>query len=298
MVVAAGDDGVATNWLTMPAMNPNVITVGAADSNSTDGKTDDLVSTFSSGGNATRHPDLLALGRSVVSLRDPNSNIDVTYPRARIPTDAAQRYFRGSGTSQAAAVVSGAVALLLQQRPTLTPDQVKRLLTNTATKLDPTKGPLSSNVYSQGAGELDLEKALDAPAPTAVAAAQTSAPSLGTGTLDASRGTAVITDPETGIELHGERDIQGQLWQAATWSKNASAGTAWSGGIWNGRTWSGAAWTGANWNDAAWSGTSWSGTNWAGRSWTDNAWLNGTWTGRSWTGRSWTGAYWTGTNWR
>ena len=39
--------------------------------------------------------------------------------------DGSGQYFKGSGTSEAAAVEFGAVALLLQQRPRLTPDQVK-----------------------------------------------------------------------------------------------------------------------------------------------------------------------------
>ena len=49
-----------------------------------------------------------------MSLRDPGSVVDTEYPGAVVDT----RFFKGSGTSQAAAVVSGAVALLLQQRPT------------------------------------------------------------------------------------------------------------------------------------------------------------------------------------
>ena len=50
------------------------------------------------------------------------------YPDGRV----GDRYFKGSGTSQATAVVSGAVALLLSARPRLKPDQVKALLTGTA----------------------------------------------------------------------------------------------------------------------------------------------------------------------
>ena len=54
---------------------------------------------FSSVGDASRHPDLVAPGTSVVSLRDPGSYIDTNYPAARIGTS----YFLGSGSSQAAA---------------------------------------------------------------------------------------------------------------------------------------------------------------------------------------------------
>ena len=39
------------------------------------------------------------------------------------------RFFRGSGTSQAAAITSGVAALILSRRPDLTPDQVKNLIT-------------------------------------------------------------------------------------------------------------------------------------------------------------------------
>ena len=53
-----------------------------------------------------------------MSLRDPGSFVDVNHPEGRVAGDTTGRLFRGSGTSQAAAVVSGAVALLLQAYPT------------------------------------------------------------------------------------------------------------------------------------------------------------------------------------
>ena len=73
-------------------------------------------------------PDLAAPGKSLQGLRVPGSYIDQTYPTGRIN----DRYFRGSGTSQAAALVSGAAALVIQQRPRITPDELKALLTSTA----------------------------------------------------------------------------------------------------------------------------------------------------------------------
>ena len=61
------------------------------------------------------HPvDLLAPGESILSLRDQGSYIDNTYPTARVGTTL----FRGSGSSQASAVVTGAAALLLDKYPT------------------------------------------------------------------------------------------------------------------------------------------------------------------------------------
>ena len=295
VLVASGNDGVTQSRMGMPAANPYVIAVGAADSATTRLKVDDLVTAFSTGGNATRHPDLLAPGRSIASLRDPHSYIDATYPTGLIATDKAQRYFRGSGTSQATAVVSGAVALLLQQRPSLTPDQVKQLLTSTAVKLDPKKSPLSLNPLSQGSGELNLQLALLAP--TLLSAAQTWPKSSGAGTLEASRGTAFVLDPINGVELHGEKDIMGQSWNSGTWSTRASAGTAWSAGTWNGRVWSGSGWTGTTWNTATLTGTDWAGVAWSNQIWSTGTWSATGWTGRSWTGRSWTGRSWTSGYW-
>ena len=57
----------------------------------------------------------------MISLRVPGSTLDEEFPTARI----GETFFRGSGTSQAAAVVSGLVARLLQARPDLTPNRVR-----------------------------------------------------------------------------------------------------------------------------------------------------------------------------
>ncbi|MEV8508845.1 S8 family serine peptidase [Actinoplanes sp. NPDC051475] len=290
VVVSVGNDGAAAPRVTMPAANPYVIAVGAADAAGTDTRTDDTVATFSSRGNTSRHADLLATGRSVVSLRNPGSYIDTEFPTARV-ADAAgnERLFRGSGTSQAAAVVSGSVALLLQQRPSLTPDQVKSLLVRTA---DPLAG---ADPVAAGAGQLDIAEA--ATLSPAKDSAQAFPPATGTGSLEGSRGTNHVVDGLTGTLLRGEKDIFGVAWTPKTWAPAAKDGKAWKAGAWNGSVWTGGAFTGTSWAAKTWSPAPWTGVNWAGRSWTGAAWAGRSWTGRSWTGRSWTAGTWCGRSW-
>ncbi len=300
-VVAAGNDGFTAANLTMPAANPKVIAVGAADSMGTDARNDDTVATFTNRGNAGRHPDVLAAGRSIVSLRAPGSYIDRTYPSARIATtlDPEQRLFGGSGTSQATAVVSGAVALLLQQRPALTPDQVKALLMSTAVPIK------NGDPYAAGAGQIDIVKAAKTKTPTTQ---QTGANATGLGTLEASRGSAHVYDSATGAALAGETDIFGKAWGPSTWTAQSKAQRSWTGGSWNGSAWTGTAWGAAvvgqqSWAPVTWSGRSWSGSAWTGRSWSSavwngRSWSSETWLGRSWSGRSWSSAGWTGEPWQ
>ena len=122
VVTSAGNNGADDARLSDPAVNPYVIAVGATDSND---KVDGwqgaraTVASYSEVGSATRHVDLVAPGTSLVSARAPGSFIDVNYPAGRISGDVSGSLFRGSGTSPAAAVVSGSVALLLQAYPDL-----------------------------------------------------------------------------------------------------------------------------------------------------------------------------------
>lgn len=278
VVVAVGNDGPSADRVSMPAANPYVIAVGASDPMGTTSRTDDTVASFSTRGNASRHADLVAPGTSVVSLRDPGSYIDVHYPTGLVPGDGTGRFFRGSGSSQSTAVVSGAAALLLQQRPDLTPDEVKRLLTSTADRM-PDADPVGS-----GAGQLNVRRAALTATPEYV---QDHPASLGTGSLELSRGTSHVADPETGIELTGERDIMGQAWDAGAWSTAAAQGCAWDGGTWNGRTWSGDGWAGTSWAGRTWSGRTWSGRTWSGRTWSSRTWSGRTWSGRTWSASTW-----------
>src|SRR3954468_21308967 len=174
VVVAVGNEGFGTSKVNNPAYDPYLIAVGSDNANGTATTADDAISSFSNDGNGTRNPDVVAPGDHVVGLRAAGSYLDSTYPAARI----GERLFRGSGTSQAAAVVSGAAALLIQQRPTIKPDQVKALLTGTAS---PVPGATAAQ---QGSGMIDLAKAKDAATPNHV---QTHKVSTGIGSLERSR---------------------------------------------------------------------------------------------------------------
>ncbi|MEV7629603.1 S8 family serine peptidase [Actinoplanes sp. NPDC089786] len=296
VVVSAGNDGFAANSLTMPAADPDVIAVGAADARGTEARADDVVADFSNRGNAGRHADVLASGRSVVSLRVPGSYVDRTYPAARLSTtaDPAQRFIRGSGTSQAAAVVSGAVALLLQQRPNLSPDQVKRLLMATA------KPITGADAYAGGNGQIDVAAAAVTKKPSS--APQVNVAATGLGSLERSRGGVHVYDPANDVELSGERDIFGRAWVAPTWALASKTQNSWRDGSFNGTRWTGGAFgtdvSGQRtWSSVAWTGRSWAGSTWAGRSWADAQWNGRSWAGRSWAGRSWAGRSWASADW-
>jgi serine protease AprX len=290
VVVSVGNDGATAARVTMPAANPYVIAVGAADPNGTDERGDDRVATFSSRGSLQRHADVLAAGRSLVSLRVPGSFLDTAYPAARV-ADATgqQRLFRGSGTSQAAAVVSGSVALLLQQRPKLAPDQVKRLLMQSA---DPVLG---ADPIAAGSGQVDIAEAAGLTEPKD--AVQTWPAATGLGSLELSRGSSHVADGTTGMLLTGERDIFGVAWVPASWAPASRAGKAWSAGTWNGSVWTGKDFSGASWTSRTWGGAVWSGRSWAGRSWAGAAWAGRSWAGGAWSGRSWAAGTWAGRSW-
>ena len=283
-ILAPGGPG-----LTSPARHPYVLAVGAADTMKTLSTADDQVASISSSGvggaGGTKNPDMVAPGRSVISLAVPGSFIDQTYGAGGAVTGG---FMRGSGTSQATAVVSGAAALVLQQHPTWTNTQVKALLTGTATKL---KVGLQTDA-AQGKGTLNLTSALGV---TNVAAGQAAISSTGTATLESARGTSHLVD--NGVVLQGDKDIFGDAVSTATLASKRDAGTAWTGGTWNGRMWSGSSFTGSNWTATTWSGRMWSSEVWSGRMWSGRMWSAGTWTGRMWSGDGWSGNTWSSAGW-
>lgn len=285
VVVAAGNGGQQTTSLNNPATDPFIIAVGASETNGTVTTADDTLAPFTNRGSQTRGVDLVAPGRSIESLRVPGSHVDIAHPEGRVGS----AWFRGSGTSQAAAVVGAAAALVLEDRPWLTPDQVKDLLVRTARPLPNTATSL------QGGGVVDLATATRRPARATSVAAQTFPQSTGTGSLEAARGSLHVVAPD-GTMLTGEQTVVGP-WNGTSWSGTSWSGTSWSGGSWSGTSWSGTSWSGGSWSGTSWSGTSWSGTSWSGTSWSGTSWSGTSWSGTSWSGTSWSGTSWSGTSW-
>ncbi|MGI8517320.1 MAG: S8 family serine peptidase, partial [Acidimicrobiia bacterium] len=279
VVIAAGNDGNSA-LVRNPATSPFVIAVGASIPNSSYSASDDMVTSFSNCGG--RGVDVVAPGKSVVSLLVPGSKVATDHPESIV----AGRFLLGSGSSQAAAVVSGAAALIIDQRPDITPDQLKKLLKSTA---QPIPGASSA---CQGSGLLDLKKARDTATPSALASKQTFAASTGAGSLDLARGNVRVS--LGGVDLTGEIDIFGQPYNSAT---HAVLGTTWSGGQWNGTTWSGTTWSSNAWTGTTWSGTTWSGTTWSANSWTGTTWSGTTWSGTTWSGTTWSTWGWSSSGW-
>jgi serine protease AprX len=290
VVAAAGNTGYqranGASGLADPAYDPYLLAVGASDSMGTIDPKDDQVGGYSAGTHgcpACRRPDVVAPGSHLQGLRVPNSFLDAHHPEARL----GDRYFRGTGTSQAAAMVSGAVALVLQRYPNLSPDLVKRYLEHHAVKLR------GAGAQAQGAGLIQLGPMLKRNPPNH--AVQRHPSTTGLGSLELARGQDHLT--RDGVVLTGERDIFGKPWNAAAMAAAQAAGSSWSGGMWNGSSWSGSSWSGSSWSGSSWSGTSWSGSSWSGSSWSGSSWSGSSWSGSSWSGSSWSGSSWSGSSW-
>jgi serine protease AprX len=164
VVAAAGNQGPDAMTIGVPGNNPYVITVGAmSDNYSPNDLNDDFVTTFSSAGPTYEgfvKPELVAPGGHIQGLMDFNSSIGWGYEMLSDGDD----YFLLSGTSQATAITSGIVALMLQDSPTLSPDDIKCRLLSTAKAAVTDDGQLAYSVFQQGAGLVDAMNALNSSA--------------------------------------------------------------------------------------------------------------------------------------
>ena len=226
VVVSAGNNGTTT--LYPPANDPFVITVGATDDRGTLTTGDDAVTTFSAYGtteNGFAKPDLVAPGRNVIGLLPENDKLSMgkAHPRNRVDST----YFKMSGTSVSAPMVSGAVALLLQDEPDLTPDQVKYRLMATANKNWP-----GYNATTAGAGILDIYSAVYAN--TADSANQGLLPSQ--------------------LLYTGDNPI---AWGSVGWNS-----VGWNSVGWNSVGWNSVGWNSVGWNSVGWNSVGWNSDHW------------------------------------
>jgi serine protease AprX len=215
VVVSAGNKGA--NTIFAPANDPFVITVGATDDKGTGSIQDDSVANFSAYGaieTGAVKPEIVAPGRNIVArIVNMNMGLAGAHPSNIVNS----QYFRMSGTSMAAPMVSGAVALLLQDEPNLTPDQVKYRLMATANKSWP-----GYNASKAGAGYLDVANLIS-----------------GTTTANANTNVAPSALLSTGS-------------QPITWGS-----VGWNSVGWNSVGWNSVGWNSVGWNSVGWNSDTW-----------------------------------------
>jgi serine protease AprX len=226
VVVAAGN---VAGHVSDPGFAPAAVTVGAADT------TGNVATVAAFSGSASvagmAKPDLVAPGMQILGMTSAGSQIARDNPHARQPGGL----FRGSGTSQAAAVVSGVAAIVKQQHPDATPLQVKSALRDAARHVN------SSSALSAGTGLVAVPFRL-------------SETNTGESTLDI----------EQWLATHDE---WGAAWDSDLWSARS-----WSARSWSARSWSSDAWSARSWSARSWSARSWSARSWSARSWSTHAW--------------------------
>jgi serine protease AprX len=285
VVTAAGNRGPDAGTISKPGDDPLVLTVGAADVRGTSDRRDDVVAPFSSRGptvDGVGKPDLVAPGTTIVSVRAVGSSADLVRPEARVRT----AYFRGTGTSQAAAIVSGIAALMFEADPLLTPNEAKAALIGSSSGLQGQAGA--------GNGLVDAARAVNAVLARQYRGTEVNAhyaPATGLGELESSRGSYhVYGDPDGDGQpqlVKGEIDVLGKPWTPETWAA----------GTWSAQTWSAAPWhqyVGAfdALQAALWLGPTWSGMvnnadSWAARHWSDSTWAARHWSARHWSTYAW-----------
>lgn len=162
VVAAAGNGGPGPMTVGVPGNVPYVITVGAMTDNFTPhDASDDRLATFSAAGPTFEgfvKPDLVAPGGHMLGQMPPYAWLPLAYPNYIYPVDD---HFTMSGTSQAAAVVSGVLALMLQVDNELGPDEAKcRLMASASTALRE-DGTHAYSVFQQGAGMINAVAAIN-----------------------------------------------------------------------------------------------------------------------------------------
>jgi len=234
VVTAAGNRGSAENAVSRaPGNDPYVITVGAYDDQASNADGDDSRPSWSSRGitaDGFAKPEIHAPGSGIVSNLAPGSAFASMCPTCVVDG----QMIRAGGTSMAAPMISGTVALLLQAFPSLKPDQVKGLLTRNAR--------LINNRYPAVEAYKTLEAAYYG--------------------RTAPISTAGLIPNEIVSAATGDIDYSRSSWSRSSWSSASDGLTAdFARSSWSRSSWSSVDSSGMDVTRSSWSRSSWS-TSW------------------------------------
>jgi serine protease AprX len=252
VVTSAGNNGYdSCSTCSAPANDPFVITVGAIDDNGTKAINDDFQKPWSSAGttmSGVYKPEVVAPGTNIVSYMPYGKN------RNEKPENVVDgKYFKMGGTSMAAPVVSGVVALMLEANPHLTPNQIKWLLQYTARDYIQIKDRYLSRLSKEQKDNLDIDN-------------------IHTKFQEWNSGDSGVVNADLAVyyALNYRTDSIPDANQNYAFSPiifngstNVTFGTAtWSNATWSNATWSNATWSNATWSNATWSNATWSNVYW------------------------------------
>lgn len=172
VVASAGNFGInpktgnpGYTGITSPGNAPSALTAGATDTRNTTTRDDDVVAGYSSRGptwyDASAKPDVVAPGTNLVSDARQNTTLYNLLPTNRTQATSGP-YLQLSGTSMAAAVTTGVVALMLDAHrragyPGATPftaNMAKAILEYTAIPVD------GFDALTQGTGQINANGAV------------------------------------------------------------------------------------------------------------------------------------------
>jgi serine protease AprX len=235
VVVAAGNTpGVVGD----PGFGPSSLTVGAADTTGAS----PIVAPFSGFANVdgVSKPDVVAAGVNILGEMPVGSEIDQEFPNARQPDGL----FRGSGTSQSTAIVSGLAALYLQSHPSASPLQVKSAIRDSASSI--------TNGKSDGQGLVTV-------------------PNGSYGSNDTGEQSLNVFQWFSTAPLWGDLFTGGAL-DARRWSARR-----WSAAGWDARRWASVSFDARRWSDVTFDARLWSARMWGSRMWASRMWSASYW---------------------
>jgi serine protease AprX len=241
VVTSVGNKGPAGGYnttKTAPANDPFFIAVGASDEKDNSDRSNDEYAPFASAGltlDGHMKPDVVTPGYNIISALSNDSTWGTDYPDRLIADYYGDDYIKLSGTSMAAPIMTGAVAVLLDYKPDLTPDQVKYIITEYTTMMPHGEGQAPYLDVYRIADYLGSLKRKDV------------VPSANTGEI-------MNMLLHTGEETAWDTSV---AWNSVAWNSVAWNSVAWNSVAWNSVAWNSVAWNSVAWNSVELNGVFW-----------------------------------------